>query len=390
MSFEQFMQFGSGASGIASAASGVAGMIGGAIQGRKNRKLARQLQRQQLEWQREENKLAFDRSVEMWNMQNAYNSPSAQMERLQEAGLNPNLAYGSLGDANATNAPQASPVQVPSLSDAAYNNPYDSFTAGAASLAQASQVMSTQALQEAQTKKLNYESVAQAIINSQLPSQLKAQLNVMLGQYEKDKETLNLIRSQVAEVDTNIKLMNQTFDKVNKELLIMDEHLKGLKIDNFVRAATQDSRIKQIIAQSEISQAEAKTIMERLTIEIQHGHLTNRGLDAQVWQLATDKALRQAGLAVEWQNKLHGLIAEGHEIDAREYFGQMLKQISPEQAKRVIAHQTSFIGDVTYFITEILQPMLSILPKFSKSSQSSTQSNGGSYTSSSSNINSQW
>lgn len=30
----------------------------------------------------------------MWNLQNAYNDPSKQIERLMNAGLNPNLAYG--------------------------------------------------------------------------------------------------------------------------------------------------------------------------------------------------------------------------------------------------------------------------------------------------------
>lgn len=36
-------------------------------------------------------------SIEFWNMQNEYNSPQAQMKRLQAAGLNPNLVYGSPG-----------------------------------------------------------------------------------------------------------------------------------------------------------------------------------------------------------------------------------------------------------------------------------------------------
>lgn len=35
-----------------------------------------------------------------WNMQNAYNSPSQQMQRYKEAGLNPNLVYGQM-----TNSP---------------------------------------------------------------------------------------------------------------------------------------------------------------------------------------------------------------------------------------------------------------------------------------------
>lgn len=32
-------------------------------------------------------------AVEMWNLQNKYNSPAAQMQRFKQAGLNPNLAY---------------------------------------------------------------------------------------------------------------------------------------------------------------------------------------------------------------------------------------------------------------------------------------------------------
>lgn len=35
------------------------------------------------------------RNVELWRENNAYNHPSAQMARLREAGLNPNLVYGS-------------------------------------------------------------------------------------------------------------------------------------------------------------------------------------------------------------------------------------------------------------------------------------------------------
>lgn len=37
---------------------------------------------------------AHRKNVEMWNMQNRYNSPQAQMDRLQAAGLNPNMVYG--------------------------------------------------------------------------------------------------------------------------------------------------------------------------------------------------------------------------------------------------------------------------------------------------------
>ena len=39
--------------------------------------------------------LADQQNIKFWNMQNAYNTPKEQMARLQDAGLNPNLIYGS-------------------------------------------------------------------------------------------------------------------------------------------------------------------------------------------------------------------------------------------------------------------------------------------------------
>ena len=37
----------------------------------------------------------WERELRMWKMNNAYNDPSAQMERLRRAGINPALAYAS-------------------------------------------------------------------------------------------------------------------------------------------------------------------------------------------------------------------------------------------------------------------------------------------------------
>lgn len=61
---------------------------------------------------------AFAHNVEMWNRQNAYNTPSAQMERLQAAGLNPNLVYGNGGATNtATDYPKYQAGEVPQVAN---------------------------------------------------------------------------------------------------------------------------------------------------------------------------------------------------------------------------------------------------------------------------------
>lgn len=49
---------------------------------------------QQNKYQKEAAEEAWKREVEMWNMQNMYNTPEQQMKRYLEAGLNPNLIYG--------------------------------------------------------------------------------------------------------------------------------------------------------------------------------------------------------------------------------------------------------------------------------------------------------
>lgn len=93
------MPFLAGLLGTAAAptmAGKVLGTVGGALLGNRlahksNKKLAQH---------------SFNKNVEMWKMQNAYNAPKAQMQRLQEAGLNPNLMYGKGTVGNAQTMPQ--------------------------------------------------------------------------------------------------------------------------------------------------------------------------------------------------------------------------------------------------------------------------------------------
>lgn len=83
---------GLGAAGIASGLFNTVSQIGA---NKKNRQWAESMYERQKADQ-----------LAAWGMQNEYNSPAAQMKRLQEAGLNPHLVYGS-GAAN-----QAAPVKI--------------------------------------------------------------------------------------------------------------------------------------------------------------------------------------------------------------------------------------------------------------------------------------
>lgn len=52
----------------------------------------------------------YDDNLAMWNMQNEYNSPTSAMNRLKQAGLNPNLVYGATAPGNASSSPQSPSV----------------------------------------------------------------------------------------------------------------------------------------------------------------------------------------------------------------------------------------------------------------------------------------
>lgn len=56
-------------------------------------------------------------ALEFWRMQNEYNSPVAQMQRLRDAGLNPNLVYGrgagAVGEASPPKVPDPTRTEFP-------------------------------------------------------------------------------------------------------------------------------------------------------------------------------------------------------------------------------------------------------------------------------------
>lgn len=132
-------------SGAASAVSTGSQVAGNAAKNKKQRR-----------WQNEDwHKRSVDQWA-MWTANNNYNHPREQMKRFREAGLNPNLIYGS-----AANGGMSSPVQKPSADTPQYTpltegtNSGDLF-AGFANIAQQRLGIKQQ---EALIKKLNADTL---------------------------------------------------------------------------------------------------------------------------------------------------------------------------------------------------------------------------------------
>lgn len=94
----------SDSTGSAAAAAGISALGNYAVSVAANKRQWK-YQQQAMELQQNYNK-------DLWDYQNAYNTPQAQMGRLQAAGLNPRLIYGN-GSASTGNADSIAPTDVP-------------------------------------------------------------------------------------------------------------------------------------------------------------------------------------------------------------------------------------------------------------------------------------
>lgn len=85
------------ASPFVSAGSSLLGGVLGGIFGNYQQKKANEYNQKQLAQQFEYNRQlaqqAYDLNLQQWRIENEYNSPTNQMARLREAGINPHLAY---------------------------------------------------------------------------------------------------------------------------------------------------------------------------------------------------------------------------------------------------------------------------------------------------------
>lgn len=214
-----------------------------------------QLAKYQNNWQTAENDKAYARSVEMWNMQNQYNSPTAQMSRLRQAGLNPNLVYGSGVTGNsAGSAPQYQPAKI----QRATMEPYRGWNLGlsdAASMYMAmrqnkAQVENMEAQnklikEQARTEGIRQGNIAMSTARSGFDLNLARELrNVSIDRAIAEK---NLSEASAAGAWTgaNQKVLQYELDRTlfdnkiklsNAEYATVMEGLRKLKQDNDINA----------------------------------------------------------------------------------------------------------------------------------------------------------
>lgn len=180
----------------------------------ENRDFAERMYKQQ----REDN-------LSMWNTQNEYNSPQAQMERLRKSGLNPNLVYGN-GSAVNTASPVANAT--PSTPQAAAVNPMSGLPQAADSIYR---------FADLQQKSASTDN-------------MRAQ-NTLLQQ----QAILNAVEAESKTFDVDLKkqlkqnvldMASSSLEGIKASTLLKQTQQFGLSNDNWVKSETQDARIKAL------------------------------------------------------------------------------------------------------------------------------------------------
>lgn len=102
---------------IGAAASALIGGIGSIIGGTSANRANLKINREQIAYDREKMRSQMAWQEKMWNAENAYNTPSMQRQRLEQAGINPYFALSNISPGMAQSAGAApsggAPAQIP-------------------------------------------------------------------------------------------------------------------------------------------------------------------------------------------------------------------------------------------------------------------------------------
>lgn len=167
---------------------------------------------------------------EKWKEELAYNTPSSQRKRFEEAGINPNLAIAQMNGGNAESAatsgnrPDAIAAEMLNPADevSQYANNLQNIAGGFNNL---SRTFQQNQLDAAQTRSFSVEADILSIERNYRAAQLEATIN-----------------------------------KLVKEGQLSEEQAKNLRVNTFINSATADSQIKQKQYEAENAQKQGKVL----------------------------------------------------------------------------------------------------------------------------------
>lgn len=277
---------------IIGAAGSVLGSIGGALFGKKSQDNTNDANLRLAQYK-------YEKDLEQWKRETAYNSPKNQMQRYADAGLNPNLIYGQGSSGNASSAPT---YEAPHLE--AYRNYGDMGASDAVAAFQNGQALTAQtALMESQRAK-NFAEVKGIELGNVIKNLDAASKEWKLGLDKKYGE--EGVRAALQASWKNIHLMDsqQQLNLANAGVANAKENLLYRQIDTEI-ARLGLTRAQTAVAHSKVAEIKANTSLLRTkAAQLKYEYDTNPSpeLMRELREVTTALALIDA----DWEEEITG------------------------------------------------------------------------------------
>jgi len=229
-----------------------AGMSGGSVFGALislgssliNNNANKKAQQRQNRYNKAEAELAYQRQMEMWNLQNQYNSPANQMQLMTQAGLNPNMVADKAGGSSRAD-------RGPEYQAARYEA---SGFSPAASIAPALQMYQNYRMNEAQIDNINQRTANDRVTNDVLLNTVTGKglanelnrVNIQRSKlgYERETQLLPYQLDMAKESATRQKweVLKSARDYENKlyQGKLMESQAEKIKADTLFRSMQND------------------------------------------------------------------------------------------------------------------------------------------------------
>lgn len=255
----------------------VIGSVVGGIQQNKNidKQIAAQQEENQKnrDWNLNLAKMQNQWNIDQWNRENDYNTPLAQGQRYKEAGLNPDLLYGSenlsAASPSMTSGDGSTPTDVSNLANKRTIGDIMSQSAQ-------NRLVNAQAkLAESQANKTDKETDAQGITNEWLPKLLKGDVDVKEADIKQKLADAGLKGKQIEVAVENIKVMQQSVKESQSRIQDLQSQMENrtfqqvqAMLEYNLRKDKQRYEISEILSRVGLNNAGVRRILNLLPYEI--------------------------------------------------------------------------------------------------------------------------
>lgn len=291
----------SAASGLVGGAPGAllsmgTSLIGSIFGNNMNRKNQERTQA----WQEKMNLQQQQWQEDMWNMNNAYNSPQAQMQRLQAAGLNPNNASAAILGTNAT----SQMAQQPTIPN---GNPLPAVNMDlVGAMNEGMRTNKEMSLLDAQRENIEADTLGKLKNTESVDAQMKL--------WEKEGQLMDIqILNEPKKYEAIINEANQLAAKAAAEAHLSDSEARKLDyiIENILPLEKQLSEGKIQLTQQELKQSVAQTAALFAQASLAYAQAKTEGkkqdlLEKQAQGQGIENSIRGIDALFEFGDKLLG------------------------------------------------------------------------------------